>query len=231
MLHNYYIYIHFNKNTGEPFYIGKGKDNRASSTYGRNKWWNNIVNKYGFEYEILEDNLSEKYSFELEKYYISLFKQWGFKLCNLTNGGEGFTKNHTEESKKKISENNAKNRKGILLTQEHKDILSKRNKGNTYAKDHKKTKEGLERIKQSNIGNTKRKNKKHSEETKFKISESRKDKNTKKVYQFDLDNNFICEYNSIKEAALLNGYNQESIGRVLRGVRNKYKNNFWKFNK
>ena len=38
----YYIYLHIKLDTGEPFYIGKGKLRRSSSKIGRNKWWKNI---------------------------------------------------------------------------------------------------------------------------------------------------------------------------------------------
>lgn len=129
-MNNYYIYIHYTKDTNEPFYVGKGKNYRISTKSRRSDFWKNIVNKHGYYYEILEDKLTEKESFELEKFYITYLKFLGFNLCNLTDGGEGssghkfvpskewcdeksksqsgsnnhfFNKKHTQESKDKIA--------------------------------------------------------------------------------------------------------------------------------
>jgi hypothetical protein len=44
-----------------------------------------------------------------EKYWISQFKAWGFKLTNLTEGGDGFKGQHSELTKQKMS----KTRKGV----------------------------------------------------------------------------------------------------------------------
>ena len=104
----YYVYSHINPITKTPFYIGKGKGNRAFSTKGRNVFWNNTVNKYGFEVVLLCDGLTEQQSFEIEKQYI---KKYGFRnegglLVNLTDGGTGGnTENelNKEERRKKLS--------------------------------------------------------------------------------------------------------------------------------
>lgn len=69
MENNYYVYRHFKKNTNYVFYIGIGKQAnyfRAKTKYGRNNFWNNLVNKYGFDYEIVQDNLTFLEAQELE---------------------------------------------------------------------------------------------------------------------------------------------------------------------
>ena len=104
----YYVYSHINPVTKTPFYVGKGKDKRAFSTKGRNKFWNNMVNKYGFEVVILCDGLTEAQSFEIEKQYI---KKYGFRnkggvLVNQTEGGTGGnteTLENKEQRRKKLS--------------------------------------------------------------------------------------------------------------------------------
>lgn len=128
-LSKYYIYGHYKKDTNELFYIGKGSGNRISFKHSRSQFWNNTVSKHDYYYKIIEDNLSEIESFESEIFYINYFKTLGFKLCNLTVGGEGtsghsfipsdewknkksksqlgesnsfYNKKHTEESKNKI---------------------------------------------------------------------------------------------------------------------------------
>ena len=85
----HYVYIHFTKDSLVPFYIGKGINKRYLSKSNRNKYWNNIVNKHGFVSDILKyfNSHTEALNYEIEM--IKFFKDEGFKLCNLTNGGEG----------------------------------------------------------------------------------------------------------------------------------------------
>jgi hypothetical protein len=84
---NYYVYLHIKEKTGEPFYVGKGKDGRAYSKHNRSQYWKRIYNKYGFDVILLETNLSEKESLEKEIYWIK--KIGRENLCNMTDGGEG----------------------------------------------------------------------------------------------------------------------------------------------
>jgi hypothetical protein len=92
-----YIYKHIRLDTNEVFYIGKGtnvdgKYARAYSDNRTNPHWHNVVNKHGYDVEIIIDNISEKEAFNLEQYYISFYgrrdKGTG-TLVNLTDGGEG----------------------------------------------------------------------------------------------------------------------------------------------
>lgn len=74
-----------------PFYIGKGKNSRPYVMSYRNSYFNNIVKKYGISNIITEviEVESEKYAFALEKALIKNLRAIGFKLSNLTDGGEG----------------------------------------------------------------------------------------------------------------------------------------------
>lgn len=83
----FYVYIHFRSDDGLPFYVGKGRANRAWRTDGRSVQWNRIVAKHGLKVEILKTSLSEIDAFELEKSTILTLGR-GF-LCNHTDGGEG----------------------------------------------------------------------------------------------------------------------------------------------
>lgn len=95
MDNKHYVYRHLKKGTKEVFYIGIGKQKnyfRAKTKYGRNNFWNNYVDKYGYDYEILQDKLSFEDAEELEIFLISLYKRIipdNGVLVNLTDGGGG----------------------------------------------------------------------------------------------------------------------------------------------
>ena len=83
----YYIYAYINSKTGLPYYIGKGKGQRA---YQPHSWAKTPKDKRYIV--MLETNLSEIGALALERRYI---KWYGRKdngtgtLLNLTDGGEG----------------------------------------------------------------------------------------------------------------------------------------------
>lgn len=81
----YYVYKHFIKETNEVFYVGRGKNTRAYDRTGRNLYWKRIVNKYGYEVEIVRDDLGLEESKILEIELIARFKP----RANLTKGGDG----------------------------------------------------------------------------------------------------------------------------------------------
>lgn len=103
---NHCLYRHL-KPCGEVFYIGIGKDYvRAYNKHGRNKYWHRIVNKYGYEVQILKSDLTREEACELEMVLIAWYGRFDLgqgKLCNMTDGGEGTT-NKSPETKKKISD-------------------------------------------------------------------------------------------------------------------------------
>lgn len=77
--------------SGVPFYIGKGTYKRSIWLKNRNKYCQNIIDKYGVE-NILIGRFTcstEKIAFELEKGLIKCFKRMGINLTNMTEGGEG----------------------------------------------------------------------------------------------------------------------------------------------
>ena len=66
------LYRHLANNS--PFYIGIGKDpNRPWSKRYRNKHWHNIVNKYGYEVEIIMYDLTEEEAITKEIEFINRF--------------------------------------------------------------------------------------------------------------------------------------------------------------
>jgi hypothetical protein len=87
------VYQHKTKDTNQIFYIGIGVvRKRAYSKYGRNSMWHNIVNKHGWYYEILFEDIPRKEAVDVEKYLISYYGRRDLKtgnLANMTGGGDG----------------------------------------------------------------------------------------------------------------------------------------------
>lgn len=171
----FYVYFHFIPGSLFPFYIGKGRRKRAWEKHGRNKWWQSIVDKYGYEVRIVQDNLTEEQAFEQEKLWIVSHKQQGITLSNITDGGEGqsgrksensarWGKKHSSETRKKISER----LQGRKLTQSQIDGIKIRMRGNKFALGYKASEET--KLKKS----LKLRGMKRSESTKKLLSEKAK---------------------------------------------------------
>ena len=165
---NYYIYSHIQEDTGEVFYIGKGKGNRAYSDKDRSNLWKNVAKKHGWKVVLLCNDLTELEAFEVEKFYI---KEYGRRdlgtgtLVNMTDGGEGRS-NPSEETRKKISDKS----KGHAVSEEHRKKISEKLTGRVFSEETRK------KMSDSQKGNTKWEGRKHSDETIKKMSDAAKGK-------------------------------------------------------
>jgi group I intron endonuclease len=210
MENKYYVYCHRKKTDGECFYIGKGTGNRYKDSNMRNPHWWNIVNKYNFETEILINNINELKAFEYEAYFC---KQIGYKnLCNIREelGNGGWS--HSKETKYKISES----KKGIP------NLNSRKPKTEEWKKNMKKPKSSTINY--------------HSNKTiehKNKISLSKIGKPIyrfrKPVLQYDLQDNFIKEWNGLVEAAKILNINKTGISNNLIGDSKSCGGFMWKY--
>ena len=122
-MREHYVYTHSNPKSKEIFYIGIGKGNRAWNKWaGRNKFWDNYVNKHGFEVELVAENLTRNQAGKLEMDLIAHLGRRqideGGVLVNRSTGGDGGSVGytHTEEYKQKMSES----RKGKCTRKERK---------------------------------------------------------------------------------------------------------------
>ena len=113
MENNYYVYQHVRLDTQEVFYVGKGKGKRAYSTWGRNKHWCHIVNKAGRYVEIIQSQLTERESLDLEIKTIANYREIGYALCNMTNGGEG-TSGYIPNAETRVKMSIAADKKAVV---------------------------------------------------------------------------------------------------------------------
>ena len=143
-MNDFYVYLYLRED-GTPYYVGKGKNNRAFSKSGRSVHLPLDKTKIIF----YSKNLTEDEAFELEK---ELIKKYGRKdngtgiLRNLTDGGEGPSgaivkdeirikisermkvKMNTPEMKAWTAAFNTRTKKGKKLSEEHKNKMSESNK-------------------------------------------------------------------------------------------------------
>lgn len=87
----FYVYEWFNEDTGEVFYVGKGKNKRYKDVKIRNQYFKNYYNKYNCNVRKVHQGLSEKDAFNIEIEFIKKYRDIGQCKCNIANGGEGST--------------------------------------------------------------------------------------------------------------------------------------------
>lgn len=191
-MNNYYLYFHINPLLNKVFYVGIGKTynkngnpKRPYSKLNRNKFWYNVVNKYGYIVDIIETDLSLKMAKNREKFYIKWFGRRDLKcgyLVNISDGGDG-NFNPSAETRQKIAdaqrkrkgykmsseaiENMIKSRLGSKRSEESKQKMSEIRKGIKFTDKHK---ENLSKAKKGKPGNNKNIN--VSIDTKNKIRET-----------------------------------------------------------
>jgi hypothetical protein len=83
----FYVYAHYEADTGRLFYVGKGSGRRAWSRASRNKHWLAIAAKHDFSVKIIRDGLSEKAAYKLEAEIIASCEN----LATYTAGGSGIS--------------------------------------------------------------------------------------------------------------------------------------------
>lgn len=148
------VYQHRRLDDNTIFYIGIGKNiSRAYSKKQRNKYWKNIVDKVGYDVDILINGCTIDHAKAVEIGMISDYGRADLKLgllVNMTDGGDG-TMNHNPEVIKSISkkltgrkrssksvENQRLTRIGTHLSKETKLKISLKHKGRTFTEEHKR---------------------------------------------------------------------------------------------
>ena len=102
----FYVYELINPETGNVFYVGKGKEDRMyfhersvrshqnpvirdTNPHLYHTLYNLIASGSAPLYRKLADKLSENAAFDLERETIRNYRDRGLNLCNITDGGEG----------------------------------------------------------------------------------------------------------------------------------------------
>ena len=200
MMNNYTVYMHISPSGKRYIGITSQKTKKRwqnGKGYIGNQHFTNAIEKYGwdnFKHIIIAKGLSEEEAKWLE---IELIREWDStnpsKGYNISLGGEGtnglcgekhpmYGKHHTEEAKKRMSENkkgkyvgeNSPNY-GKHLSEETKRKMSEARKGETHTEEHNR--KVSEALKGKYCGENNHMYGKHlTEETKRKIGEAQKGK-------------------------------------------------------
>ena len=140
------VYQHRRKDTNEIFNIGIGRDRkRAYSKHHRNNHWHNVVNKVGYEVDILIDGICWGYAQEIER---GMIKDLGRSdlgegtLVNQTDGGDGGFGIIVKESTKEKIRNfqlslNKKGKPGRKQSEEIKNKIKNTLKGTSRPEEVK----------------------------------------------------------------------------------------------
>ena len=185
-------------------YVGKSKQqlnrrlNQHLSAARRAKKSNY---KYNYNYNWINKELDEGYEILIEEldslefgeyddwkwfeqFWICQMKVWGFRLTNLTDGGDG---NQNQHFSKESLERKASKLRGRPRDEITKQKISESHKGKVL-----------------------------SDDTKQKVSEAIKLIQGRKIKQFDLEGNFIREWDSIVDAAQALNIDKANIGHCCR---------------
>jgi hypothetical protein len=221
----YIYYLH--KGDNIPFYIGKSVTPKGRlSEHKRN---------FGsVKLEVIDEVPTLEWLF-WEKWYIELFKSWGFKLKNKNKGGGGIDY-HSEQTKQIMSKPKPDGfgeitSQRLLGNKQSSETISKRiakNKGKKRTLQQRKNiSEGLKGVIFS-----KERNKKIGDAQRGMLkpkSSTAIDKLKKPILQYDKQGNLIKEWNSARDAGIFYGSNT-TIQNAIKQRRCKTAYGFvWKY--
>jgi hypothetical protein len=209
-MNNYYTYAYLREDR-TPYYIGKGKGNRA---YRRRK--NDTKSpKDKSKIIFLKQNLTEEEAFKHEIYMIAVFgrKDLGTGILhNKTDGGDGSSgrvmteeqKRHLSKVTKKYSEDELK-KKASDYYKKNKERISK-----YYAERWKKLKDNPEEMKKHRLKQR-------------KPTETHKTNRLWKTWIITFEDGRTLEMTGLHNWCKQNNYNDSLIYQVAKGKRKKHK--------
>ena len=231
-----YVYTYTRLDKNEIFYVGIGSDSkykRAKNLSLRTDYFKKIINKSEYKLDIVFDDLTWEEACLKEIELIALYgrKDLGIgTLINFTDGGEG-----RKGSQNKITPTYQIDLEGNII-KEWINIETICNELNIHRQSLYAVLNGKVWTCRDFIWVYKEKyNKTYVQEIVFKINKNKERvknglRKSGKIYQYDLDNNFINEFSSIKEASLKTNTRYSCICCCVNNInKRKIANNFiWK---
>lgn len=199
--------IYVLEKNGVPFYIGKTVNFIVRKHHHRKKYGDDI------KWYFIDEVYDTEWQF-WEKYYISLYKSWGFQLTNQNGGGGGATK-YTQEQSKKISEKKLGMK--YKISEESKKNKSKKLTG------LKRSEETKQKISQAKQGHNCYLNQERSQ--KLRQNSSLK----KEIIQYSLNDEFIKVFPSANEAGRYLNRSGNSIADCASGRQKTAYGYIWKY--
>lgn len=204
----YIYYLHLGDNI--PVYVGKSNKPHLRKNKHKYRFGKNV------EVEILEETTTEEWR-ELEEFYIQLFRSWGFKLSNGFKGGGGASY-WTEEQK------NNPIRRAKLSKPKPKDF------GKKVSENRNNKKAGIKAGKTNKLRGHYDKGSERNDKISKKLKGRKVDWTGHSIFQYDLEDNFIKEWPSIRQAGFELRNNQgESIRKCLKGLQKTAYGFKWKY--
>lgn len=179
--------------------------------------------------EILDEVPDEEIKF-WEMHYISLFKSWGLKLVNGTNGGDGtfgYKYPPCSDRLREIRKNNALRRHGNLRVREKKAAKTPWKQNPIYTCKYLYNPYIRSNIKTLDVFRNRKYMMQINNPMKIK---SVVEKNLRKVYQYSMDGKLIKIWNTGQEAQIsCNGKKWGSVNGTLNGRHKSGHGYFWSY--
>lgn len=225
-----YRHIRLDKNEPFYIGIGSDEEyeyKRAYQTRSRNRYWHNIVNSTDYEVEVMMDGLTWEEACLKEKEFVALYGRvcdGSGILANMTEGGDGVVgMSPSEETKEKLrkASNKPENMAAVMINLDKARIALERpvlqyDMQGIFIKEHPSAAKASQHVKTTGRGNITscclklrhnaggfiwRYNNENVVQS-LPTSEVHRDPiNSKKVLQYDLQGNFIQEWESMTKAS------------------------------
>jgi group I intron endonuclease len=210
----------------------------------KNRWIKSEVSK-GNKILIEEiDLVNEEGWEESEKYWIEQFRNWGFRLVNTTDGGDGITL--TKELIEKRNESNISRNSERLKDQIEKYNIIKDGEfwiGDRECPSCNRVTRYKSKSKSTVLMSTRRAESENrlcnyckipAEKSYFygkKLNDGKlkQERYGKKILQFDIEDNLVNEFSSIREASEKTGIDRKSISNCARGIKHFHTAHGYKF--